>query len=450
MVCPHAGYEFSGPTAGYAYKRIAGGGYDTVILLGPSHYALFKGASVSAADAYETPLGRVAISEKARALASKPPFVAEPRCMVQRPSWLGMASKPAPASGEDTPETWEHSLEVQVPFLQRTLKNFKIVPVIFGEVEPESVAKVLLPLLDDRTLIIASSDLSHYHPYEEARRLDQQTVKWICDLDLAALASNAAEGCACGRAPVRTVIAIAKAKGWTPQLLDYRNSGDTAGNKERVVGYAAVAFVGRDGEAGAAKPAIESAPAAQFNANERKFLLGLARQSLLQAASDGSLPAINAETVPSACRAAKGCFVTLTKAGQLRGCIGNILPAGPLYQAVVENARSAALRDPRFLPVTAGEAARLHIEVSVLTVPEPLPFQSSEELLAKLQPHKDGVILRIGPYMATFLPQVWEQLPDKTDFLSHLAAKAGCEPSAWRGKDTTVSIYHVEAFEESE
>jgi AmmeMemoRadiSam system protein A len=142
--------------------------------------------------------------------------------------------------------------------------------------------------------------------------------------------------------------------------------------------------------------------------------------------------------------------VTLTKSGQLRGCIGNIVPAGPLYERVVENARSAALRDPRFPPVTADEVPTLHIEISVLTEPKPLPFASPDELLARLKPHWDGVVLKIGDRGATLLPQVWEQLPDKTQFLGHLSAKAGCAPDAWRGKDVSVSTYHVESFEESE
>jgi uncharacterized protein len=114
----------------------------------------------------------------------------------------------------------------------------------------------------------------------------------------------------------------------------------------------------------------------------------------------------------------------------------------------MENARGAALRDHRFPPVTRDEVDRIHIEISVLTEPQPLKFGSPEELLEKLQPHRDGVVLEIGGRGATFLPQVWEQLPDKVEFLNHLARKAGCEPEAWRGKDVNVSIYHAEAFEE--
>ncbi len=448
LICPHAGYEYSGPVAAYAYKRIAGGSYDTVIILAPSHYALFQGVSVPATDAYETPLGQVPVSEQARQLAQQPPFVLEPRCLVQRPAWSAVASKPSPPAGEDTPETWEHSVEVQVPFLQRTLKQFKILPLMFGQADPAAVARALAPLVGDKTLVIASSDLSHYHPYQEARTLDGQTVKWICSLDLARLQAPEAEGSACGRMPILTLLHLAKLKGWTPQLLDYRNSGDTAGDKSRVVGYCAVAFTSAAGTTTSDKAPTAPQPAAQFNPAERQFLLELARRTLTRVTAGRDLPEIKSDTVPAPCRAAKGCFVTLTKAGELRGCIGNILPAGPLYQAIMDNVRNAALRDPRFPPVTAEEAAKIHIEISVLTVPEPLAFASPDDLLARLQPHRDGVVLRIGGRGATFLPQVWEQLPDKAEFLSHLAAKAGCPPSAWRGKDVSVSLYHAEAFAE--
>jgi len=449
LICPHAGYEFSGPVAGYSYKQITGASFETVIILAASHYAWFQGVCVPATAAYETPLGRVPVSEKARQLAKQKPFVLEPRCQVQRPPWSGASSRRAPSAGEDTPETWEHSVEVQVPFLQRTLEHFKILPVMFGNADPREVAKALAPLVDERTLVVASTDLSHYHPYDEARTLDRQTLKWVCDQNISELRSAAAEERACGRMPVLTLLHLAKLKGWQPQLLDYRNSGDTAGDKARVVGYGAVAFLAGDTKPTGRTSVPQAKSEAQFNAAERRFLLDLARQTLTRVTSGRALPDVAPESVPAACRAPKGCFVTLTKAGELRGCIGNILPAGPLYESIVENARSAALRDPRFSPVSAEEAAKLHIEISVLTAPEPLPFASPEDLLAKVQPRRDGVVLKIDGHNATFLPQVWEQLPDKTEFFSHLSAKAGCAPTAWRGKGVSVSTYRVEAFEES-
>jgi AmmeMemoRadiSam system protein B/AmmeMemoRadiSam system protein A len=447
LICPHAGYVYSGPVAARAYKALSGRDYRTVIILAASHYADFRGVSVPAAAAYETPLGRVPVSERARQLARQPPFILEPRCFVQRPAWSEQASKPAPPAGDDTPETWEHAVEVQVPFLQKTLKNFAILPVVFGNADPAEVARGLAAILDDQTLVIASTDLSHYHPYDEAQAQDRQTVKWICAMDFAALQAPEAAECACGRMAVLTLMHLARLKGWTPQGLDQRNSGDTAGDKSRVVGYSAIAFCAPAGAATASPAARDDAPP-QFNAAERRYLLGLARQTLSRVTAGGGLPEVKAGEVPARCQENKGCFVTLTRNGQLRGCIGNILPVGPLYQAVLQNVQSAALHDSRFSPVKPEEVSQLHIEVSVLTEPKPLAFGSPEELLRKLRPNRDGVVLKIGGRGATFLPQVWEQLPDKAEFLSRLAEKAGAAASAWRGKDVTVSTYQVEAFAE--
>lgn len=434
LVCPHAGYPFSGQTAANAYKALAGREIQTVIILAASHYAAFPGASIPNVDAYQTPLGRVPISEKAKQLVGINPFVLEPQCLVQRPPWWTQAAKPAPPAGQDTPETWEHSVEVQVPFLQKTLRDFSILPVLFGEADPEQVAKVLAGMIDDKTVVVASSDLSHYHPYDEARQLDNRCVRAICNLDIDAMKTQEA----CGKLPILALMHLARQKGWKTQLLDSRNSGDVSSDKDRVVGYTAIAFC---------EPTQE-----QIAAPERKFLLDLARRALVNVATNpGSLgPEVNAAELAPKLAQTRACFVTLTENGALRGCIGHILPQESLYQAVMHNARNAATRDPRFQPVQPDEVGRIRIEISVLTEPEPLSFTSPEDLLNKLRPYEDGVMLRIGPRGATFLPQVWAQIPDKTEFLSQLSRKAGCEPSAWRGNDTSVSIYHVEAFEESE
>ena len=432
LVCPHAGYPFSGRTAACAYKTLVGRDVQTVIVMGPSHYAAFQGASLPKADAYQTPLGVVPISEKAQQLVGTAPFVLEPRCLVQRPPWWTQAPKPAPAPGEDTPETWEHSVEVQVPFLQKTLTNFKILPIIFGEVDPEQVAKVLAGLIDDKTVIVASSDLSHYYPYDVAKDLDNRCIQAILRLDIDGMKTQEA----CGKLPILTLMYLAREKGWKAQLLDCRNSGDVTGEKDRVVGYSAIAFY---------EPAPET-----YGESEKKFLLNLARTTLARVATNGQLPEISAKDVPPKLAETKACFVTLTEHGELRGCIGHIFPQEPLYQAIEDNARSAATRDPRFVRVQPDEVDKIKIEISVLTEPQPLRFNSPADLLGKLQPYEDGVVLKIGSRSATFLPQVWEQIPDKVEFLNHLSEKAGCEPSAWRGKETSVSIYHVEAFEESE
>jgi AmmeMemoRadiSam system protein B/AmmeMemoRadiSam system protein A len=433
IVCPHAGYEFSGPVAAYSFKNLIGRHFDTVIILGPSHYALFDGASVPAVDAYRTPLGLVPISPKARALAKISPCLSEPFCPVQRPAWWQQSSKPAPDPAKDTPDTWEHSAEVQVPFLQKVLTNFAILPVVFGNVDPAQVAQAVATQLDDKTLLVVSSDLSHYHPYDEAKALDTRCVKAMCSLDIGAMESQEA----CGKLPILTLLHLAHQNGWQARLLDYRNSGDTSGDKSHgVVGYAAIAFY---------------APAqGNFNPTERTQLLELARRALKEAVAPGRSPVADTNNWPAKFRESRGCFVTLTEAGALRGCIGHIFPQESLYRAIQDNARSAALEDPRFRPVQPGELNQLEIEISVLTEPKPLPFTSPEDLLAKLQPGKDGVVLKLDGRGATYLPQVWEQLPDKVEFLNHLSEKGGGAPGDWRKPGTSVLIYHVEAFKESE
>jgi len=430
LICPHAGYEFSGQTAATGYKLLAGRDVQTVVVMGPSHYALLHGACIPQAEEYETPLGRVPISKKAKELAGVAPFMAERPCLVQRPGWWQQAPKAPPPEGQDTPETWEHSVEVQVPFLQRVLKKFELLPVVIGDANPAAVARALGPLLDDRTIVVASTDLSHYHSYQAAKRLDDRCVKAICDLDIDAMEGQQA----CGEVPVLVMLHLARQKGWKAQLLDYRNSGDVTGDNSRVVGYTAVAFYA---------PAHEN-----VRAEERKYLLELARRTLESVTANGSLPEMSEKDVPPKLLEKQACFVTLTKGGALRGCIGHLTAVEPLCQAVVDNARNAALRDPRFPQVQAAEVGELKIEISVLTQPQPLAFTSPEDLLDKLHPNEDGVLLHIGERTATFLPQVWAQIPDKVEFLEHLSQKAGCEPSAWRGEDVSVEVYHVECFEE--
>jgi len=458
LVCPHAGYEFSGPVAASGYKLLKGRQFDTVIVMAPSHYAQFQGASIPDVDAYETPLGMIVLSPKAAELARVAPFSVNPRCAVRRPDWWRRAPKEVPPFGQDTPHTWEHSLEVQLPFLQRTLGQFELVPIVFGEVEPAAVAKTIVPRLDDRTLLVASSDLSHYHPYEVAERLDGLCVKAICDLD----AEGVAEAEACGRGPIEALVRIAKQKGWKAKLLDCRNSGDTSGNRGQVVGYAAVAFYEPDGAAPEPEPQAEPPepelrepatppPKAQrFSSEERAFLLDLARRTVEAAAAGDPLPEPELTDVPPAAKEQLACFVTLTKHGELRGCIGSLVPTQPLYRDVIDRARAAAVEDHRFTPVRPDELDEIEVEVSVLTVPRRLDYTGADDLLARLRPGVDGVVLRVGQGQATFLPQVWEQLPDKETFLSRLSMKAGLPAYAWRSPGALVFTYQVEAFHESE
>ncbi len=193
-----------------------------------------------------------------------------------------------------------------------------------------------------------------------------------------------------------------------------------------------------------------SAHAANVSPEDKRVLLELARRTLEEVVRHGREPVVEATDVSERLRQPSGAFVTLEKHGQLRGCIGHIQPREPLYRAVIDNAHSAALRDTRFSPVTPEELSSIEVEVSVLTVPQPLEFSSPEDLLNQLTPHQDGLVLTVGFRRSTFLPQVWEKLPDKVQFLEHLSTKAGLPPSGWRDPQAVVTTYRVLAFQESE
>ena len=189
-------------------------------------------------------------------------------------------------------------------------------------------------------------------------------------------------------------------------------------------------------------------PAAEFSQHERDTLLSLARLSIEQAVQYGRALSLDPVNLPRGCHEPRACFVTLTKAGELRGCIGTLTPEEPLWRMVVSNARGAAERDTRFAPVTADELADLRIEISILSKPRPLQFASPDDLLGQLRPMVDGVILLFGGHRATFLPKVWEDIPEKAAFLGRLCLKAGLPPEAWRRTGVEVEVYTVEAFAE--
>lgn len=195
------------------------------------------------------------------------------------------------------------------------------------------------------------------------------------------------------------------------------------------------------------RPRLHQPAPGMLTADEKKWLLELARNALIQAATRGPLP--EPKTPFPRLAELRACFVTLTKSGALRGCLGHVLPRAPLYLAAADITRWAALRDPRFPPVHPEELDAIQIEISVLTQPVAVDFGSPEELLNQLRPHEHGVVLQIGTRIATFLPKVWAQLPGKEDFLNHLSEKSGCDPSAWRTEKALFWVFHAESFDES-
>ncbi|MCH8328923.1 MAG: AmmeMemoRadiSam system protein B [Nanoarchaeota archaeon] len=204
LIVPHAGYVYSGQVAAYAYSLLKNSKKQKIILLGPSHTAYFNDVAADVNDYWETPLGKVKIMQ------NNFPKLEEAHIN-------------------------EHCLEVQIPFLQKTLKDFEILPLVVGDINPKEISKKIIPLLDDNTLLIISSDLSHFHDYDTAVSLDKNTIKAIQNLDCNKAETEAD---ACGKIPILTVIDIAKKLKWKCKLLNYKNSGDVIGDKTRVVGYA--------------------------------------------------------------------------------------------------------------------------------------------------------------------------------------------------------------------
>ena len=458
-VAPHAGYVFSGKTAASVYAAVGSNQYKRIIVLGPSHHVAFAGIALpdSRYDAYRTPLGTVPIDRAVcEALARQPGFAA--------------------VTGA---ETREHSVEVQLPFLQTRAGSFKLVPLVCGMIpdgEIAGLAKALVPFLDADTLLVASSDFTHYGPNYDFVPFDQDVPArlhgWlkeasgrIAALDLAGFLQHCREtrDTICGERPIAVVLSALAQQGAAVQgiVLDSTTSGDVVGDFRNSVSYAAIGFFATN--AAAAQPAAAgtqqekgAAMTTQSGAGVKKAfsispegqakLLAIARQAIeeyLKTLKPKALVVSEPElTAPAAV------FVTLTQQGELRGCIGMTEARSPLYQAVSTLAVSAAVEDGRFQPLTLAELPRTHIEISVLS-----PLERVKDAGA-IKPGEHGVVVRRGWHQGLFLPQVWDHFKQgpkflKDDFLNELCwQKAHLDPAAWKEPDTELYVFTVFAFEE--
>lgn len=421
LILPHAGYIYSGLTAAHASLVLRKNQFDRVILMGPDHRIGFNNGAISDANAYETPLGLVRLNDDAAKLRANSDLF-----------------QSIPAS-----DRVEHSLEVILPFLQCYLNEFEVIPIVTGRIDVKSLFHAIKPLIDEKTLLVASSDLSHFLPYPEAVEKDRETISMILNLESDKLLKNSNR--ACGIIPILTVLEMAVKHDWRPVLLHYSNSGDTAGGRSQVVGYAAIAFYG---DSSMQKKHNQQ----QIDPQLGQALVKLARQTIMQrlglkiSGKESNLVA--AAVKDEALNARCGTFVTLKIAGNLRGCIGSLAAEESIVDGVKRNAVNAAFHDPRFSPVTVEEIEDVDIEISILTKPQPLEYIDSVDLISKLRVNIDGVILKKGPASATFLPQVWEQLPLPEKFLSHLCTKAGLSANAWKNTKLKISTYQVQYFEE--
>jgi hypothetical protein len=429
IIVPHAGYVYSGGVAAHGFKQALDRGYTSVIILGFSHsYAYsFDGASIWPTGAWRTPLGDVPIDA----------------ALAQRILDAG----PQIFTTDRSIHLDEHSLEVEVPFIQRVLPGVPIVPISIGRPTLENaqaIAAALAQVLRDapKTLVVTSTDLSHYPRYQDAVRVDQASINAVVSLDPLALEAWDEEALSsrtpnlhttmCGKGPVMVSMLLARNVGAEQvHVIHYANSGDVPeGEHGRVVGYTAIEFV-------MGKP-----PA--LTAEDKAALLQLARRTLDEYLSSRTRPAY--EPASEAQRQPRATFVTLRHkhTHDLRGCRGEVFARYPLWESVQRVSILSATDDPRFRPMTHDELADLHLEISVLT-PMRLARGPEEVIVGR-----HGVMIRQAGHGGLFLPQVpVEQGWDRDEYLSTLCwMKAGLPADAWRKPGVQLYIFEAEIFEE--
>lgn len=438
MVVPHASYVYSGQVAAYGYKAIGLSASSrpirTVVLIGNSHQDYFDGVSVYEKGYYKTPLGRVEINTD---LAKK------------------IIDSHEKISYRESAHTEEHSLEVQLPFLQTILSNqdWKIVPIILGN-QPGAVdilVNVLKNLIDDSTLLIASSDLSHYPNYEDAQYSDNKVIQAILTGDSENLRNTVSQlekenisnlqTCACGQESIEVIMDLMKDK--NIKLLKYANSGDVSigdppageASKSQVVGYATIIFMSDN-----------PSSASGLGKAEQKRLLEIARESLETYVKEGKIKKFE-ESNPILNKS-MGAFVTLKENGQLRGCIGVFSSQDskePLYQNVADMAIAAGTKDTRFTPVAKDELDDLEYEISVLS-----PFKKIDSW-KDIEIGKHGVRIKKGAHSGVFLPQVaTENNWDLDTFMNTLCSqKAGLPADCWKNSETEIYVFTAHVFGEN-
>ena len=450
LILPHAGYQFSGQTAAYGVKA-AGGKYKRIVVIGPSHSMYLPDIlSVANAAYYETPLGRIPLDVE----------------------FIDKLLKNSLFQNIPQAYQYEHSVQIEVPLLQSGWKDFKLVLIVAGECSPQTINKaaaVLKGLVDEETLVVASSDFVHYgHNYgyvpfkenipEQIKKLDMGAYERIAALDAKGFLEYRQQTGAtiCGYVPISILLSMLD-KSAKAELIKYATSGELMGDFTNSVSYLSVAFSGgwQKKEGAEKKEKQENKEAIMekqetgqgymgLSEVEKKELLKLARKSLVYYLEKEKAPSASDldVSITAAMKKNGAAFVTLEKHSELRGCIGDILARGPLYESVIRNAINAGVNDWRFMPVTKTECNELEFEISALT--EPKPISSYKQIRIGI----DGVILKKHGSSAVFLPQVApEQGWDVEEMLTHLSLKAGLPADAWR-EGAEFLVFQADVFGE--
>ncbi len=438
LIAPHAGYPYSGKVAASAYKLLAGEAYDAVVVVSPSHTVFFRGSSVYVGDGYETPLG----------------LVETDRELAQRISSIHPLVYPS-AQGHATGSTrGEHALEVHLPFMQVALGNFKMVGIVMGDQEEESVralGEVLATALKGRNiLMVASTDLSHFHEQKEANKLDGAVRKAMETYDPSQLMDvlSCGDGEACGGGPVAAVMTAAKRLGSREiKMLAYATSGDATADFTEVVGYlSAVMVMGEKAQdAIADKQRVASVMGAMAAKQSDALLSDETKQKLHRIAREAIASQLDGREYlmepDTELDYKRGAFVTLKIDGDLRGCIGQVRARDPLHKVIADMAVAAAFEDPRFPTLTKEEYARLEYEISVLT-----PLERVKDF-GEIKVGRDGLMIRLDMHSGLLLPQVATEYGWTTqEFLEQTCLKAGLPKDSYKDKFAEIYRFGAEVF----
>lgn len=380
VIVPHAGYIYSGKTAFLGLSKL-NKEVRNIFVLAPSHKVYFHGIAVSNFDNFETPLGNVEVNRE-----------------IVNDLYRNYNCK-----RNDDAFKSEHAIEVQLPLLQSIFQEFKIVPIVIGDSTPQEVENIISRYYDDKTnAFVISSDLSHFLHDKDANKLDEHTADMIESKEINGFMYKQA----CNSIGILGAVKFAKKNDYNFIRLDMHNSSQTTNDKDSVVGYGCWVL-------------SESSVNSYIKNNYSEFVKKTCMESIK---NNGKY---YPENCPDVLKQRGACFVTLEKQGMIRGCIGSIVPYRRLIDDIIQNAKSAAYSDPRFEPLRESEMSDIEIKISLLSIPSEINFKDENDLLEQIVPNKDGIIISDKNYRAVYLPSVWEQLPDKKEFLNSLKQKAG-------------------------
>lgn len=423
IIVPHAGYEYSGEIAGRAYSllRPYARAIKRVIIVGPSHFEELYGIALSSKSYFRTPLGNIPVD------------VATVREIV---------SKNSKAKIFDKAHEREHSIEVQLPFLQKSLRKFKIVPIAYGDISPEELATILAPYIQKKdTLIVFSADLSHYYDYHTATDIDAYSNSLILRNE-----ADIPDDFSCGAAGINSALILAKKNNLAPKTINLKNSGDIIGKMDSVVGYGSWSFTESTGEETKRGIEEEVESLKNFVKTYKKELISIVTISLEDAANGYGVYKPSRDEYSNKMFDKGASFVTLTKNGELRGCIGTIVPNVSIAQDVSNSAYAAAMNDKRFGKLDFSELKEIDFSISLLTSLERIRYLDENDLISQIEYGLDGLLIIDGNRQGLLLPSVWRQVSNREDFLKELKLKAGISPVYWSNK---IKVYRFRTVEVS-